>query len=232
MSLIEIVKRVPGVRRVGRQLKRLLLSGDGSQAGEYRVLRRVILPDDPTFVVDVGAHDGVSLSNSRPLLQQGWHGILLEPSPEPFRKLSAIYQNSDRIRCLNVAASNRQGTGEFFFGADGSDSFLGTLCTDKNEWFDKARADRSIQVTVDRLTNILAANGCPPDFGLLLVDTEGMDYECLLGLDFGSFRPRVVVTEEYTWDEEKHRRKYELLENEGYNLVKRVGCNTIWRTRR
>jgi hypothetical protein len=129
-----------------------------------------------------------------------------------------------------VAASDKQGVGEFFFGTDGEGGFMGTLCTDENEWFDKARTQQSIEVPLDQLTNILAANDCPADFGLLLVDTEGMDYECFVGLDFGRFRPRVIVTEEYAWDEEKHRRKYELLERNDYRLRKRVGCNTIWRT--
>jgi FkbM family methyltransferase len=227
MSFAEIVKRIPGVRPVGRRIKRLLQLSDATQAGEYRVLRRVLRPDDPRFLVDVGAHDGVSLSNSRPFLQSGWTGILLEPSPEPFRKLAALYADNDRVTCLNIAASNTQGAQNFYFGTDGAGGFMGTICTDRNAWFDKARSDRAIKVTVDRLTNVLVSNDCLADFGLLLIDTEGMDYECLLGLDFDKFRPRVIITEEY---EPKNAVKFELLEQRGYRLVKRIGCNTIWRT--
>jgi hypothetical protein len=55
-----------------------------------------------------------------------------------------------------------------------------------------------------------------------------MDYEVLLGLDFSLFNPLIIVTEEYLWNQEKHEKKYTLLQDAGYSLHTRVGCNTIW----
>ncbi len=103
-----------------------------------------------------------------------------------------------------------------------------TLCTDGDEWFPERRNRRAIEVAVDTLTNILAENAWPRDFGVLLIDSEGMDYEVLLGLDFARFRPRIIVTEEYPWNPSKHENKYQLLRGNQYALRASLGCNTIW----
>jgi len=50
----------------------------------------------------------------------------------------------------------------------------------------------------------------------------------LLGLDFGQFRPTVIVTEEYEWEPEKHAAKYTLLICSNYSLVQKIGYNTVW----
>jgi hypothetical protein len=50
----------------------------------------------------------------------------------------------------------------------------------------------------------------------------------LLGLDPQKFRPRVILTEEYENNPEKHRRKYQLLQDRGYRLHATVGYNTAW----
>jgi hypothetical protein len=63
---------------------------------------------------------------------------------------------------------------------------------------------------------------------MLLIDAEGMDYEVLQGLDFNRFRPRIVVTEEYISNPEKHHNKYRLLPDRDYTFYKMVGCNTFW----
>lgn len=86
----------------------------------------------------------------------------------------------------------------------------------------------SVKVKTDTVTNILRRYKVPDRPGILLVDCEGMDYEVLLGLDFGEFRPTVIVTEEYEWEPEKHAAKYGLLIRNDYSLLQKVGCNTFW----
>jgi FkbM family methyltransferase len=215
------------VSRVGRAVRRLI-HGDPSQAGELAVVKSLISAGFPPYLVDVGAHDGSSISNSSHFVKAGWRAILVEPAPGAFRKLSERYKDSSRVVCLNVACSDKGGVQEFFLGTDGPDGMLGTLCTDENEWFARTRSEQSIEIKVKTLTEILAESGFPKDFSLLLIDTEGMDYECLQGLDFEQFVPRIIVTEEYSYGVEKNRKKHELLGTHGYTLHRRVGGNTIW----
>ena len=62
---------------------------DVSQHGEAGNLDALVQADWPRYLVDVGAHDGRSLSNSFPFLQIGWAGTLVEPLPSAFERLDA-----------------------------------------------------------------------------------------------------------------------------------------------
>lgn len=66
------------------------------------------------FFVDIGAHDGISLSNSYFFeKERGWHGICVEPIPEVFEKLKknrncklingAISETSEKTTFIKVS---------------------------------------------------------------------------------------------------------------------------------
>jgi len=44
------------------------------------------------FLVDIGAADGITNSNSRRLILDGWSGILIEPNKKNYNKLLDLYQ--------------------------------------------------------------------------------------------------------------------------------------------
>lgn len=201
---------------------------DTSQHGEVAVLRELIGSEFPRSLVDVGAHDGARSSNSRPFIEEGWSALLIEPLPKPFALLAASHRDNKRVTCLNVACADFRGKAPLFLGADGDEGFLASICSDENGWFHGRHSARAITVTVETLTHVLGARSWPADFGLLLVDAEGVDHEVLVGLDPARFRPRVIVTEEYAWNAAKHLAKYDLLRERGYRLWAAVGCNTVW----
>ncbi|HET6266910.1 MAG TPA: FkbM family methyltransferase [Acidobacteriota bacterium] len=202
---------------------------DTSQSGEGVIINHLISEYScEQFLVDVGAHDGTSLSNSYPLVKAGWRAILIEPNPVVFAKLQKAYSGRSDVTCLQIACSNSSGYTDLFFGSDGENGFFSTLCRDENQWFSKARSQSSTRIRTETLTNILSQYKAPSAFGLLLVDTEGFDFEVLDGLDFSQFRPRIIVTEEYEWDIDKHAAKYSLLVKNRYSLVQKIGFNTIW----
>ncbi len=53
--------------------------------------------------LDIGAHDGVTLSNTRRLFELGWHGTVVEPSPCVFPKLMDLYRDREEMNLVNVA---------------------------------------------------------------------------------------------------------------------------------
>lgn len=60
-----------------------------------------------TFL-DVGAFDGVGLSNTRRLLELGWRGVLVEPAAHNFVKLMANCQPyADQVILVQAAVSNQ-----------------------------------------------------------------------------------------------------------------------------
>jgi len=202
---------------------------DVSQHGEATVLAKLAAELAlERFIIDVGANDGVTMSNSLRFVEDDWRAILIEPAPAVFAKLVANHGHRHNVTCLEVACADKSGISDLYFGSDGKEGFMSTLCTADNEWFRANRTSESVKVRTETLTDILRAQQAPSQPGILLVDCEGMDYETLLGLDFSCYRPTVVVTEEYEWEPDKLASKYSLLVRNGYSLSQKVGCNTIW----
>ena len=182
---------------------------DVSQHGEASVLAALAVDDWPRYLVDVGAHDGQSLSNSFPFLSLGWAGVLVEPLPAAFERLAALHADRPGVRCVQAACGEREGRMPLSMGSDGPLPMTSRL-----------GGDGGVEVSVRTLTSVLDEAGAPAEFSFLLVDAEGMDGSVLAGLDFDRFRPRVVVTE----DAAPH-----LLEERGYVLYAVVGAvNSIW----
>lgn len=221
ISVREIIRRFLG-KPAGSDV------ADTSQGGEVATLRALINSNDPKYLVDVGAHDGKYLSNSWPFIQAGWNAIAIEPLPVAFDELVKNHRNHRNVTCINMACAEKPGSLPLYIGIDGENGQMSTLCTDDNEWFQQNRSSKSILVQVDTLTNILDGQRWPAQFPILLVDAEGMDYEVLLGLDFKKYQPRIIVTEEYVSNPEKHQNKYALLRSMGYTYHSLVAYNTIW----
>jgi FkbM family methyltransferase len=193
-----------------------------SQNGEAGVLATLVEPGWPKYLVDVGAHDGHSLSNSYPFLQTGWSGVLVEPLPQAFGRLEALYAGRTDVSCVQAAIAASNGEMALVVGDDGPSPMTSSLRAGTG-------AETTVTVKVRTLTSLLDGHDAPADFSLLLVDAEGVDYEVLAGLDFDRYQPRVIVTEEDPGDAEQQAAKYALLRERGYVLYTVVaGVNSIW----
>lgn len=84
-----------------------------SQNDEERVILEYF-GDKPGRFLDIGAYDGIGFSNTRRLLENGWSGVYVEPSPENVLQLiknSLPY--SDRVQIVQAAVSVRRGLARF-----------------------------------------------------------------------------------------------------------------------
>ena len=203
-----------------------ILWRDTTHHGEFSAIRRLMPPSSPKVVVDVGAHNGFYGSNSFPYVARGWQAILIEPHPLVFAQLQERFKGAAHVTCLNIACAERSGKRPLYLAKDGTSPSLSTLCDDPTMLAKPGRSHESIQVPVATLAEVLEARQIPKDFGLLSVDTEGMDYEVLLGLDCSVWQPRVIITEDY---KPKDDVKAQYLESHNYGLRARIeGGNTIW----
>lgn len=55
--------------------------------------------------LDIGAYDGVTLSNTRKLLELGWSGVMVEPDPRSFWDLINSCRQFDKATFVNSAVS-------------------------------------------------------------------------------------------------------------------------------
>lgn len=63
-----------------------------SQNNEEQIIKDYFGDFIGTFI-DIGANDGITLSNTRALSERGWKGVLLEPSPKAYARLEDNYKN-------------------------------------------------------------------------------------------------------------------------------------------
>jgi FkbM family methyltransferase len=63
-------------------------------------------------ILDLGANDGITLSNSRYFIEKGWNGILIEAGKLPYQKLmTTLLPNTTAINC---AIGNQNGLLSFY----------------------------------------------------------------------------------------------------------------------
>lgn len=129
-------------------------------------------------LLDIGANDGLTFSNSARLIEMGWKAVLVEPHPGAFSKLELVYMNNSNVQCMNVAISNHFGLVKFH---SGSDSLLSTL--DENQthlWKGTTFEDGEVMSFDYRsLTDAVAID----KFDFISIDAEGMDWIILQQID-------------------------------------------------
>lgn len=67
-----------------------------SQNNESEIIDKYFGDYIGTFI-DIGANDGITLSNTRALAERGWKGVLVEPSPKAYARLVENYKTFDGI---------------------------------------------------------------------------------------------------------------------------------------
>src|SRR5207247_1581295 len=110
-----------------RQLIKYLLWRDTTHHREFSTMWRLLSPDAPKIVVDVGAFDGFAGSNSFPFVARGWTAILIEPHPVSFARLQRRFASNAKVTCLNMACAEASGKRPLFLGTDGPAPTLSTL---------------------------------------------------------------------------------------------------------
>ena len=140
------------------------------------------------FYIDVGGYDPNHDSVTRHFYDHGWRGINVEPSSTLF---PAFVRERARDINLQVAVSDRAGE-VIFHEVEGQ---LGTLEDRFAERHSQAGfASHSYTVPAMTLTQICEQHA-PAEIHFLKIDIEGHEGAAIRGMDFGRFRPWIMVIE-------------------------------------
>lgn len=151
-------------------------------------------------LLDLGANDGTTLSNSRAAILRGWSAVLVEASPTAFSRLRSLYRYpyDDKIELHNVAVCAKSGTMELYDSGPhlniGDTGILSTLVTaERDKW---APTTHFTPVWVECLTfQDLLKRSQFSEFDLITMDIEGMDETVLVQMDLISMRVRMLIIE-------------------------------------
>lgn len=140
-----------------------------SQNNEEQIIAEYFGDFTGTFL-DIGANDGKTFSNTAKLVELGWDGVMVEPSPATFKKCQSTHKDN-KVVVLNAAVSDKVGWVEFFETSD-------TLLSSMNESLAKSWGVSYEKIKVQSIKFIQLTHHYG-SFDFISIDAEGMDLTIL-----------------------------------------------------
>ena len=226
MLLNRLKKKINRVlRSYGYRLERIVDYGE-NRLDAFGLAVNSLSPRDPGFFfIQVGAHDG---RQGDPLFRfverHRWRGLLLEPQPEIFKLLARNYGDQTQLILENAAIADRDGTLSMYTAPGRTlraTTDLGSLVPHVKD----KTAIHEFKTPGVTFQTLMARH----DIGrvdLLMIDTEGFDYQVVrLALDAG-LRPALIRYEHLHLSTADRQACAALLARQGYALL-RDGPDTI-----
>jgi len=171
-----------------------------SQYNQDKILNTRIFKNKKNgFFIDIGAHDGITYSNSYFFEKElEWTGICVEPNPSVFKQL----QKNRKCTLINKPAwiENKK---EVFFTITGHSEMLSGLYDTyhpkhlkriKSEIDDLNQKFEITEVECFDLNEYLIKNSIN-NIDFISLDTEGSEFKILKNIDFSQISIKVIVIE-------------------------------------
>jgi FkbM family methyltransferase len=184
-----------------------------SQIGQDLEVLKIYNNKTNGFYVDIGAHDGITFSNTY-LLEKSynWKGICAEPVPKNYKLLRA---NRPNAMCCNMAVYNKSDSVVMFDIADNYD-FLSGITERIGCYLDSVNANKTqILVRTITLNDLLERYNAPQFIDYLSLDTEGSELDILQSVDFNKYIFGLIDVE-HNYTEPNRTQMRELLVANGY----------------
>lgn len=123
-------------------------------------------------LLDVGAYDGVSFSNSRRLIELGWSGALVEPLPHGASRCRELYRDNPRISVQEYAIGpeNRRVT---FHASEMMSTIEAAYEIHRRKWHTLAFQPIEVeQITLDALWALVGRS-----FDFISIDVENYNID-------------------------------------------------------
>jgi FkbM family methyltransferase len=134
------------------------------------------------FFVEIGAHDGISISNTYYLEKfKNWRGVLIEPNQKLLEKAKKVRS----AECLNCAISDRNGKVEFI-----PDGAIGRVASSEE------KSTQTIEVNSSTLKKALENVEAPEGIDYLSVDVEGHENEVFFDFPLRDYEISAVTIED------------------------------------
>ncbi|MGA3257770.1 MAG: FkbM family methyltransferase [Bryobacteraceae bacterium] len=159
-----------------------------SQFGEDRVLAQIYARTDSGTCLEVGANDGVNLSNTYHFEQSGWQCILVEPNSDCCTKIRKVRQAT----LFECAASEQEGSAVLHVGS-GSDDVYSSLQAE--QLTGNLGRYKPVVVPTRTLDAILQEAGVA-SLDFVTIDVEGHESQTLRGFTLDRWKPQLVLLED------------------------------------
>jgi len=166
------------------------------------------------FFIEIGAHNGVTGSNTYLLEKTGWKGICVEPMPEIFKSLLI---NRPKSLCCDLAVYNSSDKDVVF------DIFETNVLSGISEHLKISekynKKQKSIIVKTITLNDLLLKYNAPLFIDYMSLDTEGSEFEILKSVDLTKYIFGIIHVE-HNFIQPKRSQIKQLLIDNGYEFIK------------
>lgn len=188
------------------------------------------------YFVQIGGNDGILNDPIYDLCKkfpEKFYGYIFEPVPEYFSELKQNYKFSNNISLLNLAINNSSETAKIFkvkknFLNKLDDLSKGIASFQKDWWKTKSNFVKDINM-IEEIdvkcvhTHYITNNLNIDHIDLLIIDTEGYDFEILKNFEFNKSKPNIIHFEHGLIDDVMNEDKFneikDLLSRHGYNFI-------------
>ena len=199
-----------------------------SQIGQDKFIDEYFDKKEGLTFLDIGAHDGVSISNTFFLeKERKWKGICVKAQPSEFQKL----KSNRNCTCVNVAVSDYNGETDFIY-VEGYANMLSGISDDynlshmqriRNEVSTYGGAINTIKVPVRTLQSILDEHNTH-EIDFCSIDTEGSEFNIIKSIDFDKTEIKVFIIENNYGEKNIE----EFLVEKGYYLYKKIEWDDVF----
>ena len=178
--------------------------------------------------VDIGAHDGITLSNTYMFEKTfGWHGWCFEPNPTVFSKLIT----NRNCECHEIAIDDYDGIGDFKIVTGYAEMLSGLQNNYNDQHLNRIHheihqyggMEETLEVHVCTLKSVLHKDTV---IDYLSIDTEGGELKIILDI-LKTFRPK-IISMEANYPSEVALAISSLSKNK-YSLVKQMDVDLIFK---
>jgi len=139
---------------------------------------------DKKLVVDIGAADGITASNSRRLIiEENWEAILIEPMNIFVEFLHKIYCNNSNVKILPFACDKEEKVSSLFINKDQSEIGLSSLIPFGNTIIQEIETKRFSNLVQNKRIDFLS------------IDAEGKDLDIIQDIDLNIYDIEVICIE-------------------------------------
>lgn len=182
--------------------------------------------------MQIGACDGISFDPIYPFLSQHPNqveGLVIEPLPDLYEQLKVNYRHCPNVEAINTAIHNKLET-LTLYRVDPTkldqvpSSAIGITSSDPEHHLAlgiKEELMQKVEVPCCSLMKLVEDKNLG-DIDLLLIDTEGYDFEILKRINFSIFKPHVIRFEHNLNTTDRYEKEFEaivpILHDQGYEL--------------
>lgn len=163
-------------------------------------------PLEQRCVLDIGANDGKTFSNSLKVIELGWRGILFEPSPKALELLRPLHYGNPNVTIYSFAMTNEDGDFELNESAsilnEGDTSLVSSLKQEETMKWRKANIQFSPVTIKGMKFDTFLKDSEIKKFNLITIDVEGFDYDVLSKINLTEVGCEMLIVEFNGKDEE------------------------------